>query len=512
MKKYINKVFVLAIAATLTVSCKDAYEIVQDGEIYDETIFRTTSDLDRYLTGSVYTSLDNTSEIKFTSVFTDEVSLGPSNTGQDIGLHRYVLNANSGYAASTWLTHYTTINRVNRLIRASSQIPAPTNAQDQVTFNNVLAEARAIRAFAYISLQSYFSTNMKDDNALGVILSNTVPDINDQLPRSTNGAIWSFVEADLQFAFDNINPQWQLANNHSSHYFMTKKVISALRARMYTYRGNYTLAKQYALDVIATAGVPLTPSTPNAPGVVGSATWNNVFYNAASNPNPYRRMWTDTAPGESIFSLSRPASGIGTNNIASLYTTNTTTLTGSPLFVFGLNLFAELTSNTNDIRRYAFIDPTSDVANKIYVIDKYPGKGVEPLKNDIKIIRLSEIYLILAECEAQTNLTNAATYVKAVRDARKYTGTATLPVYGNKQQALRDILKERRVELCFEGHRYVDLRRLGQEAGVSIDRNPLDDIVSSTPLTLPITDFRFTLPIPSAEINGNPTIQQNPGY
>lgn len=508
MRKYINKILIASFTAFIAVSCSDAYDIVQAGELSDEAVFRSTSDLEKYLVGSVYTSIDTSNEIKFTSIFTDEVRLGPSNTGQDQGLHRYILNSNDGYSTSIWLGYYTTINRVNRLLEAASKI-APS-ATEQAGYNNILAEARAIRAFAYITLQSYFSTNMKDNGALGVILSDSVPGINDQLPRSTNGAIWSFVEGDLQFAFDNINAAYQTSNGHTLPYFATKTTINALRARMYTYRGNYTLAKQYALDVVNNSGLSLTLSTPNAPGTVGSTTWNNVFYSETANPNPYRKIWNDTAPGESIFTLARLVGGTG-GNIAALYTTNTTNITGSPLFTFGLNLFNNLTSNTNDIRRYAFIDPTSTPSNNVYVIDKYPGKGNQALKNNIKVIRLSEIYLILAECEAQTSLTAAATYVKAIRDARKYSGTAVLPVYASKQDALRDILKERRVELCFEGHRYVDLRRLGAEAAVSIDRNVADDIIAS-PLTLPISDYRFTLPIPAAEINGNPTIQQNPGY
>jgi hypothetical protein len=167
-----------------------------------------------------------------------------------------------------------------------------------------------------------------------------------------------------------------------------------------------------------------------------------------------------------------------------------------------------------DIRRYAFIDPTSVPAQGVYIIDKYPGKTNAPLRNDVKVFRLSEMYFILAECEAQTpaGYVAAATYIKAVRDARRFNSTATLPVYSSKVDALRDILAERRAELAFEGHRYVDLRRLGAEAGVSIDRNANDDFNPNTPLTLNITDYRFTLPIPSSEILGNPSIQQNPGY
>ena len=112
------------------------------------------------------------------------------------------------------------------------------------------------------------------------------------------------------------------------------------------------------------------------------------------------------------------------------------------------------------------------MSTDVLVIDKYPGKGNTPLRNDVKIFRLSEMYLILAEAAAaQDKLVDAATYIKKIRDARTYSGTATKPVYANKVEALKDVLKERRVELCLEGHRYVDLRRLGETAGVSIDRN-----------------------------------------
>lgn len=229
--------------------------------------------------------------------------------------------------------------------------------------------------------------------------------------------------------------------------------------------------------------------------------------------NPYRKIWNDTSNGENIFTLNRPIGGVG-GNIASLYTTNSTDIDGSVLWTVGLNLYNEITSNLSDIRTYAFMDPKKYAApNDIYrVIDKYPGKGNQPLKNNVKVVRLSEMYLILAECAVKENdLPTAANYIKQIRQTRKYAGTAATPSYANATAALQDILKERRVELAFEGHRYVDLRRLGAEANVSIDRSTLDDIVA-TPTTLSITDHRFTMPIPTTEIQGNPTIQQNPGY
>jgi hypothetical protein len=62
-------------------------------------------------------------------------------------------------------------------------------------------------------------------------------------------------------------------------------------------------------------------------------------------------------------------------------------------------------------------------------------------------------------------LSTAQGLVQQVRAARNYLGTATTPTYTNAQFAYADILKERRVELGLEGHRYIDLKDLQQLQG-----------------------------------------------
>lgn len=70
------------------------------------------------------------------------------------------------------------------------------------------------------------------------------------------------------------------------------------------------------------------------------------------------------------------------------------------------------------------------------------------------------------ECAVNDNdLASARNYIHQVRQARNYSGAATTPVYASQQAAWADILKERRVELAFEGHRYIDLKRLAAKAG-----------------------------------------------
>ncbi|KFF75095.1 hypothetical protein HX13_07630 [Chryseobacterium sp. P1-3] len=155
----------------------------------------------------------------------------------------------------------------------------------------------------------------------------------------------------------------------------------------------------------------------------------------------------------------------------------------------------------------------------VIVINKYPGKSgslasaTMQLRNDIKMFRLSEMYFILAEVAAnQGDWVTAADNINKVRKARSKNGASPMPSYSGAQQAYADILLERRRELCLEGHRYVDLKRMGVAAGVGIDRDVYDDDNKTLPLTLPASDYRFTLPIPLDEINANPNIQQNSGY
>jgi hypothetical protein len=131
--------------------------------------------------------------------------------------------------------------------------------------------------------------------------------------------------------------------------------------------------------------------------------------------------------------------------------------------------------------------------------------------NDLKVFRASEMLLIKAEALADANdLSGAATLIKQLRDARMGAATA-LPSYSSKADAFGDIMDERRVELCFEGHRYKDLKRLGSRANRSVERDPIDCAINNA-CSISNDDYRFTFPIPLVELNANPNIQQNPNY
>lgn len=487
-------------------SCNDAIDIVQDGELGNDVTFQTVADLQQFLLGGVYSNVSTSTEIGFTTVFTDEIGIGPSNGGQGLELHRFNLNASNGDASSLWLQQYRLINRVNRLIEGAALVTpvvdmnATPIIDETPEYNNILGQAKALRAYAYIQLVSYFSTDMADDSALGVMYVDAVPAIDAKFPRVSNGEIYALVEADLAFARANVinqNPVAVPGKQVTGHKFVNKAMIDALTARMYIYRKNYPMAKQYAQSVITNAGIGLSTAA------------------------VYRNMWADSAPGEIIFGISRPVSGTW-GEIASTWFFNSTDATGGAYFDMGRNLYNLYPAS--DVRSVAFVDATkmvnpnyltaSDyISTDVLPINKYPGKGNKPLRNDLKVLRMSEMYMIMAECAANDgDLAGVAGFIKNVRDVR-FNVAQPLPSYANATAAWADIMLERRKEFAFEGFRYIDIKRLGTLANQSIDRNITDDLIKTLPTTISNTDYRFTMPIPQDEIAASGSIiVQNPNY
>lgn len=530
------KYYLLTLILLFIFSCRDAYEIVQPGELAPDAIFTTTNDMQRFL-NSVYDKVDNTAEITLGGLLTDEFAIGNQNGGQNLAEYQFVINpltanVNNGVGLNTggiWAMHYRAINYANRLIDGAKNVPVPTTDAEKKRYYSIVAQARAIRSYCYLQLLTYFSKDLKDNGALGVVLLTDVPkEPYVKISRSTNGEVFAFIEGDLEFAANNINPVTLPTSTFKPYKLVSLDMINALRARMYAYRGNYTLAEQYADGVISGSGLNLTQATP----FVNTTDGLTAFYGGATtyqqSNNPYKSMHQDLTQGEVIFSLDRPTNA--KSSISSRFYFNRTSFTGGAFLTMNRKLFNIINEVSGDIRRYAFIDRTSLIdpnyntynsadfkAKDVLLIDKYSGRQANELTSDLKIFRLSEIYFIKAEALASKGLLNGsggsvASILKAIRDARNYNGPTSLSNFGNVTEAWKAILDERRKELCFEGHRFIDLKRLGTLAGqTTTDRDP-KTVEALSEKSIGITDNRFTFPIPTNEINANPSVQQNSGY
>lgn len=479
MKNY--KVVLLAFLSTLIFSCEDAIDIVQPGELYPDVAFQTVSDLEKGL-NAVYGTAGEETEIDLASIYTDEVRIGAANGGQGLindAEYSFKMTTGSGYAAGIWSENYALINFATRVIEgAKNVVPA---AGEEAQYANVVAQAHILRAWGHFKLLTYFSPDMTDDSALGVILLDFIPKTNQNLPRNTNGEIYALINADLAKVSD-------LTTNaeNANRFYISKDFVTAFKARMALYREDYPAAASLATDLISK--YPLTARA------------------------QYGNIWKDLpiaapASDEVIFKWDRVAGG---SIVGATWASVNSTVTGAPFYEVATDLQNLLA--TSDVRRTVIIDPTAN--GSIFPVGKYPGSGGLRI-NDIKVFRTSEMYFIRAEAKADaSDFAGVAADLQAVVAQRfSAANVPTIATPANKQAAYAEILKQRRVELAFEGHRYIDLRRVGPKAGVDINRNPLDCAVNGA-CFLSSSDYRFVLPIPSAEIGANPAIagQQNPGY
>jgi len=114
----------------------------------------------------------------------------------------------------------------------------------------------------------------------------------------------------------------------------------------------------------------------------------------------------------------------------------------------------------------------------------------------------AEALMILGQKDA------AATYVNQVRER------AEMDPVSADDLDIEWILHERRMELCFEGHRWFDLVRTGK-AVEYVSRQLMDpnrDYEFRVVRSNPMPEYQTILPIPVEEIQKDPTLTQNPGY
>jgi len=128
-------------------------------------------------------------------------------------------------------------------------------------------------------------------------------------------------------------------------------------------------------------------------------------------------------------------------------------------------------------------------------------------------MRFADILLLKAEALANldgaSNLEAAETIVNQVR-ARVSLPALPASVKASKESMLNAILKERRLELAFEGQRWFDLVRYGKVEEVMNTLNSRDS--GRLPLRRTFSETSYLFPIPTTAIDLNTNLVQNPGY
>jgi hypothetical protein len=259
---------------------------------------------------------------------------------------------------------------------------------------------------------------------------------------------------------------------YSNSSQFSKFAARALQARVFLTQNDKANARTAALDVINNGGFTLVTAAGHG------AYWANSV------------IRTDRV--ETIFEVS--ADAVANNAFDALsYIYSQAGNYGDMLCADDLYASFEAA----DVRRALYATGVRGGLPSVFV-NKYPNFTGD--HTDTKVLRLSEMYLIVAE--ATTNETEARTYVNAITAQRGATAIASTGT-----ALFNDIMAERRKELAFEGERYMDMQRF------KLDINRGANYPAAA-RAVPYANFRRVFPIPQTEIDVNPTIkaQQNPGW
>ena len=464
MKKL--KYIILVFSLILTTTCKkDFLELSPSGALPAEGAIESLSDMETILLG-VYSQLQNSDYygryfVLVPDVMGDDVKQNSSaNRAKEWA--EYSGTALDFISEEIWTELYEAINRANTVINAEVDLPPEVQADA----DQLIGEAMALRALAHFDIcriyaQHYGFTADASHPGIPIV---TQFDETAEPSRGTVGQVYDAVIADLTKAIN-------MMSQDRGSGFMSKTAAQALLARIYFYMEDYSNAMSTATTVINDAG-GLTPNS----GFL--AAWNG----AGSAPDVlFEVIMTDVDNNGS--------DALGRMYINEGY--------GDYLPSDDLRLIID----PNDLRSQLF-KPDSTLGGGLFGwdrVNKFPSTIGE---DNTPVIRLSEMYLIRAECRARANM--EADAIDDMMEVRRRAWPDAPDVTATGNDLIEEIIKERRIELCFEGHRLWDLMRLKRGVTRTDCSSPVCDI--------PYPNDRFILPIPVQELDANPNMTQNPGY
>lgn len=462
MKKLI---YMLPIA--LVMAACDALDQDPSTSVTVDTAITSVGDLENAVNGAYYVATygDMLTVASEMSIYADLVgpdSYQPASSGQNASrLAQYSMTSADTYNAYYYL--YAAIASVNNALDKAASL------EDQEAAAPYVAELYAMRGLFHFHLATYFAPIPTSGNAnkMGIVLADKVFDISYIGERASLEDTYDMIVGDFTKAVDSgLNKERK--NGHMNYW-----AALALRARANLYRGDYASALADAEEVIADS--PYTLYT----------------------PENYLKVWSQEGADEMIMEYLQTDEYNAQRYAPGYYTSPR----GYSEYGVSPDFYAWLQQNPSDIRSRMVADysqaPGGDPDfNTGYYPLKYPGNAgasVLTYTNNIKVMRLSEVYLIAAEA-ALNEGEDAARYMNVLRSNRI---EGYVPV---GEVTLDDILDERRKELFAEGQVAFDFWRNGKP------------VVNGT-FTVSATDFRTILPLPVEELDlSEGRLVQNPGY
>jgi len=363
------------------------------------------------------------------------------------------LTTTNSNASGTWAQAYGTINRCNNVLSALDKVISSTDKK-----NSVEGQALFLRASMYFELVKLYAKAVGDGDyatnpGVPLILKPTaIISKTDYAARATVKAVYDQVIVDLLKA-ESLLPA-------SNSFYANKYAAAAQLSRVYLALKNYTEAGAAANRVITGSGKILNPDF--------SKLWFTYINSFGATPSEY------------IFFMKMTQTD-GTNALNTYFGRLTSAIPG--------------TGGRGDCRinaAHIALYETGDIRKTFFQVisgSTYTKKHLD-LYGDVPVIRLAEMYLTRAEANQRNTTVVGASPLSDVNAIRTRAGLPALTAV-----TLAAILKERMLELAFEGQFLPDAKRTQTAVGALAWNSP-----------------KLILPIPQREMDVNKQLVQNEGY
>jgi len=485
MRKY--NIFFAALLLLGFTSCKKEFLDVKPTNAGDaETAIQTAADAKVMINGllSKMTSSDyyGRNFILYGDVKGGDLTIISQGRGLD-ALYTFNHSKSSNNYSGFWNQIYHCLLQANNIITNIDQLKAAGTTENFDSYKGQALTARALMLFDLVRL--YGKPYTQDKASYGV------PNITQPLEASAQ-PLRANVEENYTQILKDLKEAEPLLSKSKSNGYLNYYGNKAIQARVYLTMAKYTETLSAAQEII-----------------------NNNVYKLYSNTE-WVPSWKTQFGSESIFELGifPSESDLGSSSLG-FYLRRKGHGSSQALgwFMASDYFLNRLKQDANDVR-WGVMSADESSTTRLGASYKYSGsialdgdgKGSSTAVN-VKVIRLSEIYLIAAEAAYYSDKTLAATYLNQIRKRSPNLAAATATTI-----TLDMIIEERSKELFTEGQRFFDMLRLNQQITFNDEFGSIT--VPSRPKTIDRTFQKVILPIPQDEINANPGLQaqQNTGY
>lgn len=525
MKKLNIQIGIVALCSLLLVSCSEDFMNKQPSDqLSDETFYKSKEDFDMALT-ACYGTIQNhelyTWSVAYTECMTDN-GYSYMNQLSSTTISQGPITPTSGGVDRIYNAQYKNLARYNIFLKKLDEYIGSDMTDNERA--KMEAEVRLLRALSYLDLYCYYGS-------IPLVLEPLTYETQDQ-PRAESSVIYDQIITDLDFAIANLpNVSY---NEGKGHLIKSAAQVVKARALLFEAYDDNGVARQDVMsevkgitsDIIQTGYYRIAPTYRALFCEDQGEQKNNPEYIFAVNylgPNNNATSFYDWGVFVNYIGTADAGGGINPlKNLADEYE-----------FKDGSS-FSETNSLYNPANVYENRDPrmaktmfsgTCAFENgfthkpsgasftdfyfwKIISEDDARNPRGNNWSSNWPLMRYAEVLLMFAEAANEVDgptdaVRNAINQVRDRADVKM----PAIPAGLTKDQMREKIRKERRIELCFEGFRFNDLKRW------KIAEERLNMTAEQAVVARKFEKRNYHWPIPQTEINkSNGILKQNPDY